>query len=111
MSQFICFSVLFFAFQGMTKKSDVATAKKMTGSCPEKGPEDMQSLGNKDVLVYLCFFFFSFQGMTKKSELATAVKMIGSCPDMCPEKERYMREVQRRLSPYEMMPGQKVSDL
>ena len=49
--------------------------------------------------------------MTKKSELATAVKMTGSCPDMCPEKERYMREVQRRLSPYEMMPGQKVSDL
>eukprot|EP00057_Strongylocentrotus_purpuratus_P015956 XP_011670430.1 PREDICTED: germinal-center associated nuclear protein [Strongylocentrotus purpuratus] len=48
------------------------------------------------------------KGMTKKSELATAVKMTGSCPDMCPEKERYMREVQRRLSPYEMMPGQKM---
>lgn len=25
----------------------------------------------------------------------------GTCPDMCPEKERYMRVIQKRLSPYE----------
>ncbi|XP_071490038.1 germinal-center associated nuclear protein-like [Diadema antillarum] len=45
------------------------------------------------------------KGLTKQSDLATAKTMIGTCPDMCPEKERYMREVQRRLSPYEMVPG------
>ena len=31
--------------------------------------------------------------------------VVGVCPDMCPEKERYLREYQRRLSKFEMIPG------
>lgn len=31
--------------------------------------------------------------------------LVGVCPDMCPEKERFLREYQRRLSRFEMLPG------
>ncbi|OXU28997.1 hypothetical protein TSAR_015026 [Trichomalopsis sarcophagae] len=41
----------------------------------------------------------------KQKKLATAKVTVGVCPDMCPEKERYMREFQRQLSPYEQMEG------
>ena len=37
-------------------------------------------------------------------------KVVGTCPDMCPEKERYLREYQRRLSQFEIVRGtEKVS--
>lgn len=36
--------------------------------------------------------------------------VIGTCPDMCPEKERYFREDKRRLSIYEVVPGQDIVD-
>ena len=37
--------------------------------------------------------------------------LVGVCADMCPEKERYLREYQRRLSRFEMLPGTEgVSD-
>ncbi|KAJ8678920.1 hypothetical protein QAD02_014707 [Eretmocerus hayati] len=41
----------------------------------------------------------------KQKNLATATLKVGTCLDMCPEKERYMREFQRQLSPYEQMEG------
>ncbi|XP_072496784.1 uncharacterized protein [Notamacropus eugenii] len=31
--------------------------------------------------------------------------LTGTCPDMCPEKERYLREIQNQLSPFETLPG------
>ncbi|XP_038051499.1 germinal-center associated nuclear protein-like [Patiria miniata] len=45
------------------------------------------------------------QGLKKKSNLAFLAAIKGTCPDMCPEKERYMRVVQRRLHPYEVLQG------
>ncbi|XP_022083515.1 germinal-center associated nuclear protein-like [Acanthaster planci] len=45
------------------------------------------------------------QGLKKKTNLAMPGAIKGTCPDMCPEKERYMREVQRRLHPYEVLQG------
>ena len=45
------------------------------------------------------------KGTKKHADLASAVAIKGSCPDMCPERERYMREFQRRLSAYEIVPG------
>ena len=43
-------------------------------------------------------------GSKKRANLATAEIPTGTCPDMCPERERYVREEQRRLSVYEMLP-------
>ncbi|XP_031824113.1 trichohyalin-like isoform X1 [Sarcophilus harrisii] len=37
--------------------------------------------------------------------LDKAEALTGTCPDMCPEKERYLREIQSQLSPFEMLPG------
>ncbi|XP_071946158.1 germinal-center associated nuclear protein-like [Antedon mediterranea] len=45
------------------------------------------------------------QGSKKQEELSRASAVRGSCRDMCPEKERYMREVQRRVHVFEMIPG------
>ncbi|XP_072028126.1 germinal-center associated nuclear protein-like [Amphiura filiformis] len=45
-------------------------------------------------------------GYKKQFNLATAQAVKGTCPDMCPEKERYMREYQRRLSVYETLNAQ-----
>ncbi|XP_033121613.1 germinal-center associated nuclear protein-like isoform X2 [Anneissia japonica] len=44
-------------------------------------------------------------GNKKQENLSSASTVRGSCPDMCPEKERYMREVQRRVHIFEMIPG------
>jgi len=41
----------------------------------------------------------------KQIYLATTEAIVGTCPDMCPEKERYLREVRRHLSVYEIVPG------
>ena len=43
--------------------------------------------------------------MKKQTELADAKTLKAGCPDMCPEKERYMRQYQRRLHVYELIPG------
>ncbi|CAG7823982.1 unnamed protein product [Allacma fusca] len=40
-----------------------------------------------------------------------AEKLAGTCKDMCPEKERYMREVQRQLTSYEMARDGEVDHL
>ncbi|XP_016284914.1 germinal-center associated nuclear protein-like isoform X2 [Monodelphis domestica] len=41
----------------------------------------------------------------KRTKLDKAGILTGTCPDMCPEKERYLREIQGQLSPFEMLPG------
>ena len=44
--------------------------------------------------------------MRERREEASSSSVIrGTCPDMCPEKERYLREFQRRLSRFEVLPG------
>ncbi|KAA0199435.1 hypothetical protein HAZT_HAZT003986 [Hyalella azteca] len=45
---------------------------------------------------------------TKILDVKKAKYLSATCPDMCPEKERYMREVQYDLSPYEMTSDRKV---
>ncbi|XP_068959161.1 germinal-center associated nuclear protein-like [Petaurus breviceps papuanus] len=37
--------------------------------------------------------------------LDKAEALTGTCSDMCPEKERYLREIQSQLSPFETLPG------
>ncbi|XP_078382486.1 germinal-center associated nuclear protein-like isoform X2 [Oculina patagonica] len=41
----------------------------------------------------------------RSSNITSAKAVVGTCKDMCPEKERYMREYQRRLSVFESVPG------
>ena len=43
--------------------------------------------------------------VTKNTDLKKATVVAGTCEDMCPERERYMRQEQRRLSTYEMVEG------
>lgn len=45
------------------------------------------------------------QVFKRSSDISCAKAVTGSCKDMCPEKERYMREHQRRLSVFEAIPG------
>ena len=44
----------------------------------------------------------------KEVDVSKAKYLSATCTDMCPEKERYMREVQYDLSPYEMTADRKV---
>ena len=53
------------------------------------------------IFIYLCVCNAGVDA--KQSNLHEINKVfIGTCPDMCPEKERYVREEQRRLSKFEM---------
>ncbi|KAI0211053.1 Germinal-center associated nuclear protein [Lamellibrachia satsuma] len=61
--------------------------------------ERLEILNNADKIIRAA------KGTRKHADLASAVAIKGSCPDMCPERERYMREFQRRLSVYEIVPG------
>lgn len=45
------------------------------------------------------------QVFKRSSDITSAKAVCGTCKDMCPEKERYMREYQRRLSVFEAIPG------
>ena len=45
------------------------------------------------------------QAQAKGKTLQQGGILVGVCPDMCPEKERFLREYQRRLSRFEMLPG------
>ncbi|KAJ7362191.1 hypothetical protein OS493_013288 [Desmophyllum pertusum] len=45
------------------------------------------------------------QAFKRSLDITSAKAVIGTCKDMCPEKERYMREYQRRLSVFEAVPG------
>jgi hypothetical protein len=45
------------------------------------------------------------KGMRDSQSSSSHSVLIGTCPDMCPEKERYLREYQRRLSRFEVLPG------
>eukprot|EP00794_Sanderia_malayensis_P011995 gene11995-13233_t len=50
------------------------------------------------------------EGRKKENDLMRAAVVTGTCPDMCPEKERYLREYQRRLAPFEMQIGTENTD-
>ncbi|PFX15613.1 Germinal-center associated nuclear protein [Stylophora pistillata] len=41
----------------------------------------------------------------RSSDISSAKAVVGTCKDMCPEKERYMREHQRRLRVFEAVSG------
>uniref|UniRef100_S4RRN3 Germinal-center associated nuclear protein n=1 Tax=Petromyzon marinus TaxID=7757 RepID=S4RRN3_PETMA len=45
------------------------------------------------------------QARTRRTELEKAKAIVGTCSDMCPEKERYLREIRKQLSIYEVIPG------
>ena len=46
----------------------------------------------------------------KKTANLKSKAFVGTCTDMCPERERYDREVKRRLHVFESMnPGSSVS--
>lgn len=45
------------------------------------------------------------KGRARRGDVAAAVAVTGTCADMCPEKERYIREVQNRMSVYETDEG------
>ncbi|KAM6978448.1 germinal-center associated nuclear protein-like [Tautogolabrus adspersus] len=44
------------------------------------------------------------QGRPKRTELVLYNVFVGTCPDMCPEKERYVREMRKQLSLFEVVP-------
>lgn len=61
-----------------------------------------QKLANVFKLLYfICYCFAETPKVKVRVEFAVA--LAGTCKDMCPEKERYMREVQRRLDTYECL--------
>ncbi|KAJ7362197.1 Germinal-center associated nuclear protein [Desmophyllum pertusum] len=45
------------------------------------------------------------QAFKRSLDISSAKAVIGTCKDMCPEKERYMRDYQRRLNVFEAVPG------
>ena len=45
------------------------------------------------------------QAQVKGKTMHQGGALVGVCPDMCPEKERFLREYQRRLSRFEILPG------
>lgn len=55
--------------------------------------EQYQLLDERDKI--LC------KGRVRATDVDAAVETTGMLADMCPEKERYEREVQKRLSPFE----------
>ena len=70
-----------------------------TGSLTTFSPDHINKFN-----MFLCVLTLVLESK-KHIYSATAEAIVGTCPDMCPEKERYLREVRRHLSVYEIVPG------
>lgn len=68
----------------------------------------LQNVSNSYFMLTFIVLLNSIGIPKTKVNVEHAKKLIGTCPDMCPEKERYMRQFQRQLVPYETLPGQVI---
>uniref|UniRef100_A0A914WFJ6 PCI domain-containing protein n=1 Tax=Plectus sambesii TaxID=2011161 RepID=A0A914WFJ6_9BILA len=99
-------------FPSKAMKADIAAEKEPEKAVPQMSRSEIASklrllVGKRCHTVYEQYQLLDerdkllCKGRVKTTDVDAAIESMGACCDMCPEKERYLREVQKRISAYE----------
>lgn len=77
--------------------SPMSTLSTLIGTVAESSEEKYRVLEQRDQIMR--------QTPVSRTDGAKSRPFVGTCPDMCPEKERYMRESQKKHFVFEVFPG------